>query len=293
MKPGIHIVTGPTAVGKTAWALEWAEAHQAEIVSCDSLLVYRGMDIGTAKPTREDQARVPHHLIDVAPVNVPLNVSHYHALAREAVHDILSRGKNVLVTGGSGFYLKSFYAPIADKWAPTPEVRQRVNALFASEGLPGLVRTLHDLNPDGLGSLDTNNPRRVIRALERCLVSGQSLLALQKHFESQPLPFAGIPLSVTLLERPAEELHRRIEQRTAAMLQAGLIDEVARLRDEGLLDNPSAASAIGYRETLAYLEGKMNRTELENTINRNTRQLVAKQRKWFRHQLPPHQIIRL
>ncbi len=293
MKQGIHIVTGPTAVGKTTWALEWAETHQAEIVSCDSLLVYRGMDIGTAKPPAEEQARIPHHLIDINPVSQPLNVSAYHALARKAVKSILDRGRTVLVTGGSGFYLKSFYAPVADAWAPSPVIRERVTSLHAAEGLPGLLRALNELNPEGLGALDTHNPRRVIRALERCLTSGQSLLTMLANFDSQPPPFAGMPLTVTLLQRPAESLNQRIEQRTAAMLKAGLIDEVVRLKEEGLLDNPSAAQAIGYRETLAYLEGQLDRTSLEAAINRNTRQLVAKQRKWFRHQLPPHQIINL
>src|SRR6185295_6125696 len=113
MKPILHVLTGPTAVGKTEWALRWAEKNGAEIVSCDSLLFYRGMDLGTAKPTAAERARVPHHLIDICEPTAAMNVSHYVTLARRAVEDIAGRGRALLVTGGSGFYLKSFFAPVA------------------------------------------------------------------------------------------------------------------------------------------------------------------------------------
>ncbi len=287
MSPLIHVLTGPTAVGKTEWALRWAENHAAEIVSCDSLLFYRGMDIGTAKPTAAERARVPHHLIDICDVTAQTNVTHYVALARTAVTEILGRGRAVLVTGGSGFYLKAFFAPVADEIVVPDEMRERVRALPLSEA----VAQLHTLNPAGLGALDVANPRRVTRALERCLASRQTLVDLAAQFARQRAPFAEYRVALTRLDREPDGLVQRIEQRVAAMLAAGLVEEVKRLRAAGLEQNPSAAGAIGYREVLAMLDGRLAEAELAATIAGNTRALVKKQRTWFRTQLPPHRVI--
>ena len=179
MNPIIHVLTGCTAVGKTELALRWAEANGAEIVSCDSLLFYRGMDIGTAKPTAAELARVPHHLINVRAVTEPMDVTHYVTLARAAVAGIRERGRRVLVTGGSGFYLKAFFSPVADEVAVPGELRARLRLQLEQAGVAALVTELQALNPPGLGALDTQNPRRVIRALERCLASGKTLAQLQ------------------------------------------------------------------------------------------------------------------
>src|SRR5258706_990799 len=169
-KPVLHVLTGPTAVGKTEWALRWAEKNGAEIVSCDSLLFYRGMDLGTAKPTAAERARVPHHLIDICEVTAPMNVTDYVTRARQAVEQISGRGRAVLVTGGSGVYLKSFFAPAADEVVVSETLRATVRALPLAAG----VERLRELNPAGLGGLDVANPRRVTRALERCLASGKT-----------------------------------------------------------------------------------------------------------------------
>ncbi|MDP3073851.1 MAG: tRNA (adenosine(37)-N6)-dimethylallyltransferase MiaA [Opitutaceae bacterium] len=285
--PVLHVLTGPTAVGKTEWALRWAERHGAEIVSCDSLLFYRGMDLGTAKPTAAERARVPHHLIDVGPVTERMDIARYVALARAAVDGIRTRGRAVLVTGGSGFYLKAFFAPVADDVAVPVEVRAEVARL----SLAAALERLRALNPGGLGALDTANPRRVIRALERCLASGRTLAELAAAFARQPGPFADCETRLTRLEREPAELERRIEARVAAMLRAGLVDEVRRLRGEGLAQNPSAAGAIGYREVLAMLEGQLEPGALAAEIAKNTRALVKKQRTWFRTQLPSHRVL--
>lgn len=282
--PEIHILTGCTAVGKTEWALRWAEARDAEIVSCDSLLFYRGMDIGTAKPTAAELARVPHHLIDICGVKERMDVTHYVTQARTAIEGIIGRGRPVLVTGGSGFYLKAFLAPVADAVTVATGLRERVRAM----GLEAALAELHRLNPAGLGELDTANPRRVTRALERCLASGRTMAELAADFARQPAAFADFKVSLTRLERPADELARRIESRVAAMLQAGLVAEVRALLPQGLAENPSAARAIGYREVLAMLAGELPEAELAGAIVQNTRGLVRKQRTWFRTQLPPH-----
>ncbi len=283
----IHVLTGPTAVGKTEWALRWAERHGAEIVSCDSLLFYRGLDIGTAKPTAAERARVPHHLIDLCAPAEQMDVTRFVALARAAVEGIAARGRRVLVTGGSGFYLKAFFGPIADEVAVPPDLRAAVARL----GHEAAVARLAALNPAGLGKLDTANPRRVSRALERCLASGRTLAELAAAFAQQRGAFADFRIVLTRLDRAPAELERRIAQRVEAMLGAGLVAEVQRLRREGLEANPSAARAIGYREVLALLDGALPAAQLAAEIARNTRALVKKQRTWFRTQLPPHRVL--
>ncbi|AHF89039.1 tRNA delta(2)-isopentenylpyrophosphate transferase [Opitutaceae bacterium TAV5] len=322
-KPPLYILTGPTAVGKTELALRWAEANGAEIVSCDSLLFYRGMDIGTAKPSPEERARVRHHLVDICEPREAMDITRYVALARAAVEAVAARGRRVLVTGGSGFYLKAFFAPVADNVAVPAAIRDEVARQLAEEGLPALVARLRALDPGlemrsggasageagggkGAGEtqtpvLDAANPRRVTRALERCLASGRTLAELAAEFARLPGPFADWSPVCVRLEREPAELDARIALRVEQMLQAGLVDEVARLDAAGFRQNPSAARAIGYRETLAMLDrggtaaegsaGQAARTELAAEIVRNTRALVKKQRTWFRTQLPEHRVV--
>ncbi|HEY0864908.1 MAG TPA: tRNA (adenosine(37)-N6)-dimethylallyltransferase MiaA [Lacunisphaera sp.] len=289
MSRHLHVLTGCTAVGKTELALRWAEANGAEIVSCDSLLFYRGADIGTAKPTKAELVRVSHHLIDICDLRERMDVTHYVAQARVAIDGILARGRRVLVTGGSGFYLKAFFAPVADEVAVPAELRAELRArLEATGGLAALVAELRQLNPAGLGALDVQNPRRVLRALERCRASGRTLAVLQAEFDAQPAPFADCTVQLCELVREPAELDQRIEQRVAAMLAAGLVAEVRGLLAQGLKENPSAAGAIGYRETIDFIEGRLMEPELAAAITRNTRALVKKQRTWFKTQLPAH-----
>ncbi len=287
MKPLLHVLTGPTAVGKTEWALRWAEANNAEIVSCDSLLFYRGMDLGTAKPTAAERGRVPHHLIDLCEVTEPMDITDYVTMARQAVEEIVTRGRTALVAGGSGFYLKSFFAAVADGVKVPETLRAEVRLLSPMETL----EKLRTLNPAGLGTLDVANPRRVSRALERCLASGRPLLELAAEFARQPAPFADWPVKLTRLDRTPAELEARIDRRVDAMLRAGLVEEAQRLRAAGLEKNPSAAKAIGYREVLALFDGKLAAKDLAATIAQNTRALVKKQRTWFRTQLPEHRVV--
>jgi tRNA dimethylallyltransferase len=287
----IHVLTGPTAVGKTELALRWAETNGAEIVSCDSLLFYRGMDIGTAKPSAAELARVPHHLIDVCSVSQQMDVTVYVRAARAAVEAIMARGRQVLVTGGSGFYLKAFFGPVADDVEVPGTLRTEIATRLEREGLAALVRELSALNPAGLGNLDTANPRRVTRALERCRASGKTLEVLAAEFARRPGAFADFSVKLVRLDREPAELEARIAERVKAMISTGLVDEVARLRAEGLEKNPSASVAIGYRETLAFLDGELLRENLMAEIAKNTRGLVKKQRTWFRTQLPEHRVV--
>jgi tRNA dimethylallyltransferase len=289
----LHIITGPTATGKTAQALAWALEHDAEIVSCDSLLVYRGLDIGTAKPTPQERALVPHHCIDLVEPETPYSVTEYIRDATDAIHGILARGKKVVVAGGSGFYLKAFFQAVTDTIPVPSPVIERVRALQA-EGLAALQAALLPFAPERPALLDWQNPRRVAKALERCLASGKPLAEIHAAFLNTPPPFAAFARHTVLLECEPEVLSARIERRTRAMLDAGLVDEVRRLRSAGKLrpDTP-AAVAVGYRETLAWLDahdgtdtdGTDERAALAASIATATRQLAAKQRKWFRTQI--------
>ncbi len=284
----LHVLTGCTAVGKTELALRWAESNNAEIVSCDSLLFYRGADIGTAKPARDELVRVPHHLIDVCAVTEQMDVTKYVTEARAAIEETMGRNRRVLVTGGSGFYLRAFFGPVADMVDVPDELRAELRGRLESEGLAALVKELHGLNPAGLGALDVQNPRRVLRALERCRASGRTLAELLRDFAAQPAPFTDFAVKLTELVREPAELDRRIEQRVAGMLRDGLVEEVRGLMGRGLKQNSSVARAIGYRETVDFLEGRLPEAELGAAIVKNTRALVKKQRTWFKTQLPPH-----
>lgn len=285
MKQTLHIITGTTAVGKTEYALSYAEEHDAEIISCDASLFYRGMDIGTAKPTAAEQARVPHHLIDICEVSQPYDIVSYVADAQRAVEEITSRGKAIVITGGSGFYLKSFLAPVLDTIAVSDAIRRDVSTVYDSGGLDGLLEELHRLNPDGVENLDTQNPRRVMRALERCLASGRTLSELQAEFAARPEPYAEFSKKIILLEREKAQLAERIKRRVEVMMRNGLVEEVRQLKSAGIEENSSAASAIGYRETLAFLDRNLDSNELLASIIQNTQRLAKKQRTWFRTQL--------
>lgn len=293
--PQLDVVVGTTAAGKTAWALDYAESIGGEIVNCDAVCFYRGMDIGSAKPTTAERARVRHHLLDLVSVADTYTIGRYAEDALAICQQLWAAGKRVVVTGGSGFYLKSYFAAVDDPVAVPPEVRQRVAELQATAGLDGLLEALNTCNLEGVEDLiDTCNPRRVVRALERCWASGTPLRELRASFLARRSPFADIPKRLILIQRERADLEQRIMQRVEQMLAAGLIDEVRGLEQQGLRFNPAAASAIGYRETLAALDGELPFSDLAATIATNTRKLAAKQRKWFRTQLPaPDEVIAL
>jgi tRNA dimethylallyltransferase len=288
MERTLYLLTGCTATGKTGLALRWAERFGAEIVSCDAMLFYRGMDIGTAKPTAEDRARVPHHLIDLVSVDQAFDVGRYVSLATRVVEDIAERGRLPLVVGGSGFYLMSFLRPVIDAVQVDDETRERVEALMQSAGPEGVRDALRRCHPGGLGDLDTANPRRLARALERCWSTGRTLADLKTRFESQPPPLPHFGKRICVIEREDDDLKKRIEARAKAMVAGGLVEEVRRLKALNLERNPTAARAIGYRETLSWLDGGESGSVagLAEEIAANTWKLVKKQKTWFRHQLP-------
>lgn len=289
----LFVLTGTTAVGKTDLSLGWAEALGAEILSCDPMLFYRGMDIGTAKPSPSQLSRVPHHLIDITEVDQPMDIRNFVDLAERTVAEIHSRSRKVLVCGASGFYLQAFFRPVVDLVAVSPELREQVRRRLEVDGLARLVDELRVLNPQGLGTLDIQNPRRVVRALERCLSSGSDMATLKAEMDAQTNTLIQARKITVRLSRERGDLDRRIAQRVEGMLSDGLVPEVEGLLARGLERNLSAASAVGYRETIAWLRQPSSAEALAAAIAGNTRRLARKQMSWFRNQLPDHRVIEL
>jgi len=280
----LHVLTGPTAVGKTETALAWAEQHDAEILSCDSVCVYRTMDIGSAKPTAAQQARIRHHGLDLVDPPERYSVAQYVAHAQQAIAAATARGKKVLITGGSGFYLAAFFGPVTDELPIGEAVINEVRSLQA-QGPSAVLARLRELEAGALPEwLDQQNPIRVAKALERRLASGRSLDALRDDFLLRPGPFAAHTVTSELLERPDEELRRRIDQRTREMLRDGLLAEAEHLLSLHLDPELPSARAVGYRAAMDWIQG--GRTValegLAERINLDTWALVRKQRKWFR-----------
>jgi len=282
--PAIHVLTGPTAVGKTENALLWAEQHDAEIISCDSVCVYRGMDIGSAKPTADEQRRIRHHGLDLVEPSERYSVSQYVDMASAAIADAHGRGKRVLVTGGSGFYLAAFFGPVTDELEIPQAITDEVRRL-QHQGLATLLLRLRELEGQKLPDwLDVQNPIRVAKALERRLASGRTLDSLRDEFLTRRGPFAEHPVTFELLERPDAELKTRIAARTEAMLRDGMIEESQRLLALNLDPELTSSRAVGYRAVMDWLEGgkRVAMSGLAERINLDTWALVRKQRKWFR-----------
>ena len=286
-KPVLYFLTGPTAVGKTALSLQWARDLNAEIVSCDAVQFYRGLDIGSAKPDPRERKNIPHHLLDIRDPSEPLSLGDYQNEVRKVISDLHARRKNALITGGSGFYLSSFFYPLTSAPSPSPEIRKKVRQCEKEKGLTGLLQWLHQLDPQAESFVDQQNPVRVARAIERCLSTGKSLARQKSEQENTPCGWESFDRRLRILSRPRAELHQRIAERVDQMISAGLEQEVAQLIPRGIEKNPSASRAIGYRETISLLRGEYtDRQTWRQDIITSTRRLVRKQEIWFRRFFP-------
>ncbi|MFP4358518.1 MAG: tRNA (adenosine(37)-N6)-dimethylallyltransferase MiaA [Puniceicoccaceae bacterium] len=280
----VRILSGPTASGKTRLALDWARRTGGWILSCDALLFYRGADIGTAKPPPAELREIPHYGIDLREPDRPYNLPEYISYARGVLEEAGRRGVPVLVVGGSGFYLSAFHEPAPDP-LPVPEaIRDRVRDLENTRGADGLREALLAIDPDPV--VDLRNPRRTAPALERCLAAGMTTRQLRERHRALPCPFEEWKREWFVAGARGDTHPGRIAERTEGMLRAGLIEEVKRLRAAGFERNPALRSAIGYRETLECLDGELPERELAEAINRHTRRLAARQRRWIRNRLP-------
>lgn len=274
--PRLLAIVGPTAAGKTALSLDLAEALDGEIVSADSRQIYRGMDIGSAKATPAEQARVPHHLLDLVDPDQVLTLAEYQQLAYRAIDDIHARGRLPLLVGGSGQYV----AAVLEGWripevAPQPELRAQLAADAAAHGAEALHARLAALDPPAAARIDYRNVRRVIRALEVCLVTGRPISELQGK---EPPPYRIRRIGVT---RPRPVLYKRIDARVDAMIEAGLVDEVGRLADAGYDWNLPAMTGLGYRQIGLYLRGEATLDEAIALVKQATRRFVQQQYNWF------------
>ncbi len=271
------VIVGPTAVGKTALSLDLAEALNGEIISADSRQIYRQMDIGTAKATPEEQARAPHHLIDIVDPDQVLTLAEYQALAYRTIEDIASRGHLPMLVGGTGQYV----AAVLEGWripevAPQMELRAELEAQAAAEGSEALHARLAALDPLAASRIDHRNVRRVIRALEVCLTTGQPISELQRK---DPPPYEVVQIGVT---RPRAVLYERIDRRVDAMVAAGLVDEVRRLVERGYSFDLPSMTGLGYRQIGQYLRGEVTLDEAVALVKKGTRRFVQQQYNWFR-----------
>lgn len=280
-KPPLILIVGPTAVGKTEISIQLAERLNGEIVSADSRLFYRGMDIGTAKPTLEEQARVPHHLIDIADPDEVLSLAVFQQKAREAIADIHIRNKLPFLVGGAGQYVRA----VTEGWTP-PEVepdeqlRDELGRMKDEKGIYWLHDKLKDLDPEAASKIDPRNFRRTIRALEVILTTGKKFSAQRRQDES---PYRRIAIGLT---RPREELYQRVDARIDAMFANGFVDEVKLLLDKGYSPSLPTMSAIGYRECISVVKGGLTEEQAKVRIRRATRIFVRRQANWFKESDP-------
>jgi len=273
-------IVGPTATGKTALAVALAAEFEAEIVSADSRQVYRGLDIGTAKPTTRERAQVPHHVVDVVPADkTSFSVAVWRDHAEEAVENVAARGKQPWVVGGTGLYIQSLVDGLTfPDVPPQPELRAELEADLEQKGVDGLYTRLRDLDPEAAVRIDRRNPRRLIRALEVCLVSGKPFSAQRKRC---PPPYPVLQIG---LRTDRETLYQRIDERVDKMVADGFVDEVKRLLDQGVTTELPSMQSAGYRQLAAYLQGCCTLAEAIQQTKYATHQLAKRQETWFRKQ---------
>ena len=277
----IIAVTGPTASGKTALAIELAKRFDGEIISCDSMQIYRGMDIGTAKPTKEEMAEVPHHLIDILPADAPYSCSDYVKDAERAVAEIASRGKLPIFCGGTGLYLDRFLKGGNDDGAACDEsVREELKKFVDENGIDALHERLCNLDPESAATIHKNNVKRVMRAIEICLVTGEKKSEIDKKNAEIVDKYDHTVITLSFMDR--ELLYRRIEERVDKMMADGLLDETKRLMDTGVFERSvTAAQAIGYKELFPYLRGEATLSECVEELKAATRRYAKRQVTWF------------
>ena len=271
------IILGPTAVGKTEIAIQLAERLNGEIISADSRLFYRGMDIGTAKPSEDELARVPHHLIDIADPDDVIGLSRFQNAARKAIQEIREKGRLPFLVGGTGQYVRG----VIEEWEvpkvePSPALREALERWSQVIGPLGLHHRLSVLDPRAADSIDYRNLRRTIRALEVILLTGK-LFSAQKRRGASPYDVLQLGLM-----RPRPELYERIDRRVDAMIEEGLVEEVRSLLLQGYSPDLPSLSAIGYREISSHLQGETSLEEAIRLIKRSTRILVRRQANWFK-----------
>ena len=284
----IICLAGPTASGKTALAVALAQALNGEVVSCDSMQVYKFMDIGTAKPTLDEMGGVPHHMIDVADPREDYSVSRYCKDAAPVVEDIVSRGKTAIIAGGTGLYMDSLIR--GNDFAPFPStgVRERLERQADAEGLEAMRSWLRSIDPEAEARIQDR--KRLLRALEVYLETGETITEHNRRTQALPPRFTPLWLGLDFENR--QSLYHRIDQRVTHMLEAGLLQEIRSLLQSGVPDTATAMQAIGYKEFVSALEGHGTVEAAADSVRQSSRRYAKRQLTWFRRNPAVHWLIR-
>ena len=286
----IICIAGPPASGKTALAVELAKELNGEVVSCDSMQVYKRMDIGTAKPSIDEMQGIVHHMIDVAEPDEDFSVSRYCAMAAPMVEDIIARGKTAIIAGGTGLYMDSLIQ--GNDFAPFPStgVREKLEQEAAEKGIQTLYDRLSAIDPEAAGRLHLSDKKRIIRALEVYLETGETIT--EHNRKTQLLPPRFTPLWLGLDFENRADLYERIDRRVGLMLEMGLIDEIQGLLAAGIPEKCTALQAIGYKEFVAALNGECTVEEAADLVRQSSRRYAKRQLTWFRRNKAIHWLVR-
>ena len=286
----IICIAGPTASGKTDLSIALAKETNGEIISCDSMQVYRYMDIGTAKPTLEERGAIPHHMLDVADPNEAFSVSRYCQMATPILEDILSRGKTAIVVGGTGLYMDALIR--GNAFAPYPATgrREELEAIAAKEGIEKVVDMLQKVDPDSAKRLHPSDQKRIIRAMEVYLETGKSIT--QHNLETQAIPPRFQATWFALQDENRQDLYDRIDRRVDKMLEMGLLEEIHSLFRMGISEKATAMQAIGYKEFTDYLAGNCTLGQAVAQVQQSSRHYAKRQLTWFRKNPQIHWLTR-
>ena len=285
----IICVAGPTASGKTALAVEIAKMTDGEVVSCDSMQIYRRMTIGTAKPVPEEMEGIPHHMIDICEPDEDFSVSKYCDMAAPVVDDIIARGKTAVIAGGTGLYMDSLIK--GNDFAPFPATghRQRLEEKLSAVGLDTMLAELAAIDPEA-AERSQRNPRRIIRALEVFYETGETITS--HNLRTQAIPPRYKPLWLGLDFADRAELYRRIDLRVGIMLQQGLVEEIRSLLDEGIPKSATSMQAIGYKEFSEAMDGRISIEEAADQVRQSSRRYAKRQLTWFKRNPDMHWLTR-
>ena len=286
----IICIAGPTASGKTALAVELAKELNGEVVSCDSMQVYKRMDIGTAKPTKEEMQGIVHHMIDVAEPDEDFSVSRYCAMASPIVDDILARGKTAIIAGGTGLYMDSLIR--GNDFAPFPAtgVREKLETQADEIGMEAMLARLREIDPESAARLHLSDRKRIIRALEVYLETGETITEHNRKTQAIPPKYTPLWLGLDFSDR--SDLYRRIDLRVDLMLEMGLIAEIQGLLASGIPAKATAMQAIGYKEFVAALNGEETIAQAAEEVKKSSRHYAKRQLTWFRRNQAMHWLIR-
>lgn len=285
----IIVVVGPTAGGKSAYAIQKATELGGEIISGDSMQIYRLMDIGTAKPTKAEMEGIPHHLIDVCDIDEPFSAARFVSLAREAINDVASRGKIPIIAGGTGLYIDTLVSGTElSATKDDPILRERLFAEASENGADALHAKLAQVDPESAEAIHPNNVKRVVRALEIFYNTGVTKSELDRRSKANGSIYSAH--TVYLVPRERETIYKRIDARVDVMLEAGLEKEVEALVKKGLRETPTASQAIGYKEFYPYFDGLCGIDSVKEAICLNTRHYAKRQLTWFNRK-PADEII--